>query len=62
MYTVYTCAKCSDQTAEDPNAGDSEKNFTKILKNSGLGIIAQMLHVGNIYLHFPFNVAIFHQV
>ena len=22
----------------------------------------QMLHVGNIYLHFPLNVAIFHQM
>ena len=22
--------------------------------------VTQMLHVGNIYLHFPLNVAIFH--
>ena len=24
--------------------------------------LTQMLHVGNIYLHFPLNVAIFHQM
>ena len=30
------------------------------LLTSVYGIIPQMLHVGNIYLHVPLNMAIFH--